>query len=139
MILERRTGNIFGTECKHIMFAVNTEGINDSGFAGRVSHHFWPELAYCGPQLIGTVLSKKEDGGKTFHAIVCHSLKGGWKEAPKIIEECLDTHFFDVSDDESIASVQIGGGLIGQFLGADMPAIIQAMERSKKKIILYTR
>jgi len=137
MIIRKERGNIFGTNCKHIIFAVNTEGINDAGFAGQVSGNYWPALAHIGPKPLGTVLSIKEEGGKTFHAIVCHSLRKGWQKAPKMVEECLNN--FDVPDDEPIASVQIGGGLIGQMSGADFPAIIQAMERSKKSIVLYTR
>ncbi|MFA6252129.1 MAG: hypothetical protein WCX74_01900 [Candidatus Paceibacterota bacterium] len=136
MIIKEEKGNIFGTSCKHIVFAVNTEGINDSGFAGQVSDNYWPELAYVGPKPLGTVLSLQEEG-ITFYAIVCHSLKEGWKEAPKVIEDCLNN--LDTPDGEPIASVQIGGGLIGQMSGADFPAIIQAMEHSKKSIILYTR
>lgn len=136
MIIKKEKGNIFGTSCKHIVFAVNTEGINDSGFAGQVSANYWPALAHIGPKPLGTVLSFKKDG-KTFHAIVCHSLKWGWKEAPMAVEQCLSA--LDISNDEPIASVQIGGRLIGQMSGADFPAIIQAMERSKKSIILYMR
>ena len=137
MIVEEKNGNIFETNCKHIVFAVNTEGINDSGFAGQVSINYWPALAHIGPKPLGTVLSIKKEEGKTFHAIVCHSLREGWQKTPKVLEDCLNS--LDVPDDEPIASVQIGNGLIGQISGADFPAIIQAMEHSKKSIILYTR
>lgn len=37
MINKTGKGNIMDTDCKHIAFAVNTEGVNDSGFAGSVA------------------------------------------------------------------------------------------------------
>lgn len=137
MIIREEKGNIFETNCKHIMFAVNTEGANTSGFAGQVSTSFWAELAYIGPKPLGTVLSFNKDGSRTFHAIVCHSLRKGWKEAPSVLRGCLDA--LNVPNDEPIASVQIGRGPIGRMSGADFFAIIQAMDDSNKSIVLYTR
>jgi len=40
MIVDMVRGDIFETDCKYIAFAVNTEGINDAGFAGQVSRRF---------------------------------------------------------------------------------------------------
>jgi hypothetical protein len=136
MIIEERKGNILDTTCEHIVFAVNREGINDSGFAGQVSAELWPELRYCGPKTLGETLLCKA-GGKTFHAIICHSLMWGWKGSPEIIKTCLDN--LDIPSDEEIACTRIGSGLVGQLAGANPCAILQAMDNSNKKIILYTR
>ena len=49
MIIEKLQGrDILKSGEKRIAFAVNTEGINDSGFAGMISRKYWPELAYIG-------------------------------------------------------------------------------------------
>lgn len=136
MIIDEKKGDIFEAPCKHIAFAVNTEGINDSGFAGTVSWRWWKELAHIGPQKLGTVLSHKADG-RTFHAIVCHSLKRGWARSPEAIEKALNS--LDVPEDEEIAIVKIGSGPVGIMSGAPTSAILEAMNRSKKKLIVYTR
>ena len=106
MIIDEKKEDIFKASCKHIAFAVNTEGINDKGFAGEVSRRYWKELAHIGPQELGEVLLHKADG-KTFYAIVCHSLKesgGGWDFAPGIIEKALNS--LDIPEDEEIAIVE---------------------------------
>ena len=90
MVVKTVQDDIFNSEAKHIAFAVNTEGYNDAGFAGQVSSKYWNELANCGSHELGTVLSKKV-GDKTFHALVCHSLKNGWGEnQAEVIKECFD-------------------------------------------------
>ncbi|MDD4409320.1 MAG: hypothetical protein PHW52_01565 [Candidatus Pacebacteria bacterium] len=135
MIVREEAGDIFKTQCKHIMFAVNVEGVNDCGFAGQVSSHYWPEISCTMPSPLGTVFSA-EKNGKTFHAIVCHSLcVGGWKETPKVLRGCLDN--LAVPDEERIASVLIGGGFVGQAIGANVSDIINAMDQSRKSIVLY--
>ena len=49
MIVEVKQGqDILKSGAKHICFAVNTEGINDSGFAGLISRNHWPKLADIG-------------------------------------------------------------------------------------------
>lgn len=77
MVIKTIHDDIFNTAAKHIAFAINTEGLNDSGFAGKVSLNYWPEIANCGEHELSTVISKTV-GDKTFHALVCHSLKEGW-------------------------------------------------------------
>lgn len=117
---------------KRIAFAVNTEGINDAGFAGHVSNKYWPELADIGPCQLGTVL-KKECDGITFFALVCHSLEDGWKNQTKVIKDCFDK----IDANTPVASISIGTGLIGILSGADFKQIKAGMEASKTKIILY--
>ncbi len=39
MIKDVITGNIFKTNCKHIAFAINTDGYNDAGFSGQVGNY----------------------------------------------------------------------------------------------------
>lgn len=135
MVVKAVNGNIFETEAKHIAFAVNTEGYNDSGFAGVVSSKYWPELADCGSHEIGTILSKKV-GDKTFHALVCHSLKKDWGDNQReVIKECFDNI---PVDGEEIATIAIGTGFIGMLSGADFRQIACGMHDSKQNIILHS-
>ena len=136
MIIRKVPGDIFKGPEKHIAFAINVEGYNDSGFAGVISANFWPQLVNTGTQKLGTVLSK-ECKGRTFHAIVCHGLKsenGGWEQAPQMIKNGLDSIN---TNGEPIAIVPIGAGLVGMLSGADPKANIMGMEASKQKVILY--
>ena len=135
MIIKSIDDNIFNTDAKHIAFAINKEGANDCGFAGTVGRDYWPEVMYCGEHEIGTVLSKKV-GDVTFHALVCHSLKEGWgDDQAKVIKECFDN--IPVND-EPIASIAIGTGLVGQFTGANFRSIACGMQESKQKVILHS-
>lgn len=134
MVVKTVQDNIFNSEAKHIAFAVNTEGYNDSGFAGQVSRKYWNELANCGEHEIGTVLSKTI-GDKTFHALVCHSLHGDWGEnQAEIIKECFDKI---PADGEPIATIAIGTGLIGMLSGANFRQIVCGMHDSTQQIMLY--
>lgn len=135
MIINTIRGDVFQAPHKHIAFAVNTEGYNDTGFAGAVSSRYWPELANTGAKKLGDVISK--NGDKTFHALVCHSLGGdGWKKTTEAVTRCLDS--LDIPDDEVIAIVLMGAGMVGQMGGADVFSILGGMARSKKKVAVYT-
>ena len=137
MIIDMRRGDIFEAPYQHIAFATNIQGHGDEGFAGQVSSRFWPELADLGPKKLGEVLSHTVDG-KTFHAIVCHSLRGyGWQDTPRVLEECLNS--LDIPNDETIAIVAIGSGKSGQKHGADTFAIFGAMARSNKRLAIFNR
>lgn len=137
MIVNRVRGDIFAAPQKHIAFAVNTEGYNDAGFAGQVSSRIWPKLANTGGNKLGDVLMHKI-GSKTYHALVCHSLEsGGWNETPRVARECLDKLY--VPEGEEIAVVLMGSGPVGMMQGADVNAILAGMERSKRKLVVYTR
>lgn len=134
MVVKTVQDNIFNSEAKHIAFAVNAEGYNDSGFAGQVSRKYWNELANCGEHEIGTVLSKTI-GDKTFHALVCHSLHGDWGEnQAEIIKECFDKI---PADGEPIATIAIGTGLIGMLSGANFRQIVCGMHDFTQQIMLY--
>lgn len=134
MVVETVQDDIFNTEAKHIAFAINAEGYNDSGFAGVVSSKYWPELASCGEHEIGTVLSKTV-GDKTFHALVCHSLENGWGDNQReVIKECFDN--IPVNG-EPIATIAIGTGLVGILSGADFRQIVCGMHDSDKHILLH--
>ena len=135
MVIKSIQDDIFNSKAKHIAFAINTEGYNDSGFAGKVSSEYWPELANCGKNEIGTVLSKTI-GDKTFHALVCHSLHNGWGEnQADIIKECFDNI---PANDEEIAAIAIGTGFVGMLSGADFRQIVCGMHDSKQQIMLYS-
>ena len=133
MILEMIRGDILQSPCLHIFFGVNTEGYNDSGFAGQVANNFWPELLKTGGNELGQVLVKNI-GHKTFYAVVCHSLKDGWESADQYIKAAFDSQNFE----EPCASVLMGAGFIGQMQGADVKSIIDAMRESNKSIVVYT-
>ncbi len=135
MITKVVTGNVFDTQARHIAYAINTQGFNDSGFAGQVATHC-PQLANTGENSLGAVVTA-EANGKFFHGLVCHSLEpGGWKEAPKSIIASLER--IETEDDEPIAVVLMGAGMIGQMSGADVRANVKAIHESKKNCILYT-
>ena len=134
MIVKTVRGDIFNTEAKHIAFAINTEGVNDAGFAGIVARKYWPELESCGKHELGTVLSKTV-GDKTFHALVCHSLRSGWgDDQTEVIRQCFDSI---PADGEQVASIAIGTGLIGVLSGADFKQILCGMHDSKQEIVLH--
>lgn len=136
MIVNTIRGDVFQTPYKHIAFAVNTEGYNDAGFARAVSFRYWPELANTGGNNLGDVLTKKVND-KTFHALVCHSFGGdGWKLTAETVTKCLDS--LNVPDNETVAVVLMGAGVIGQMGGADVFSILGGMARSKKRVAVYT-
>lgn len=132
MIIETKNGDILSGNEKRIAFAINTEGINDGGFARVITKKYWPELTYIPKTELGTVLIKKVDNIE-FFALTCHSLKKGWNNQQEIIQKCFDA----IPGDEPIASISIGRGYIGVRDGADFSQIKAGMEASKKKIILY--
>ena len=135
MITDTVKGNVFEAPHAHIAFAVNTEGFNDAGFAGQVARN-WTELANTGGNQLGEVLTH-EVNGKTFHALVCHSLGGnGWSKTAQTVTQCLDT--LDVPDNETIAVVLMDAGMVGQMGGADVFSILGGMARSKKRVAVYT-
>lgn len=138
MIVDTVRGDVFKTPYNHIAFAVNTEGYNDAGFAGVVSSRYWPELANTGPRKLGDVIRNYwERKDVTFHALVCHSLAAdGWKNTSQTVTKCLD--LLDVPDNETIAIVLMGAGMVGQLGGADVFSILGGMARSRKKVVVYT-
>ena len=134
MVIKTIQEDIFKTTAKHIAFAINTEGYNDAGFAGKVSSKYWNELSECGFHELGTVLSKKV-GDITFHALVCHSLDNGWGDnQAEIIKECFDKI---PSNGEPVATIAIGTGFVGIMSGADFRQIVYGMHDSKQKIMLH--
>ena len=134
MVVKTVQDDIFNSDAKHIAFAVNIEGFNDSGFAGQISSQYWNELANCGEYELGTVFSKTV-GDKTFHALVCHSLHNGWgKNQAEVIRRCFDT--IPVNG-EPIATIAIGTGFVGMMSGADFRQIVCGMHDSQQQIILY--
>ncbi len=135
MVVKTVRDNIFNSEAKHIAFAINTEGFNDSGFAGQITSTYWPELENCGEHELGTVISKTI-GDKTFHALVCHSLNNGWGDnQAEIIKKCFD---LIPANGEPIATVAIGTGFGGRFGGANFRQIVCGMHDSQQQILLHS-
>lgn len=142
MIIDFCVGDILAVEVsktrvtglENIAFAINTEGINDAGFAGLVARKFWPEIAFCGENNFGVVLSKKCDD-RQFHAIVCHSLKeNGWQGSPGYIAKALS----DIKA-KRIACVLMGAGPVGRMQNAPVGGILGALARAEQEIIVYTK
>ena len=132
MVLEEKHGDIFTTKDKHIIFALNTEGFNDSGFAGQVAKRGFREILNTGGNKLGEVLEKTING-ITYHGIVCHSLAQGWKDAPKVVLETLNK--MELTD--NISSVVFGGGLIGWLQGAPIREIYGAFKKCNKMITIW--
>ena len=133
MIVEIRQGqDILKSGAKHICFAVNTEGANDSGFAGLISRDYWPDLAYIGECELGTSLTHENDG-VTYHALVCHSLHNGWNNSAEVIKQCFDS----IQTDDEVATISIGTGFVGVLSGANFSEIRRGMEASSKRIVLF--
>lgn len=136
MITRQVQGNVFTSGCRHVAFGVNDEGHNHLGFAGMVASRYWPQLGHPGQQTLGTVLTHAT-ARYTFHALVCHTLgPGGFARTPTLITTCLDA--IEVPDADEIACVLVGGGPVGRRSGADVEAILGGIQRSKKRVAVYS-
>lgn len=131
-------GDIFDTPADHIAFAVhwpNTNGHynnDDGGFSSLVAKYGWNDLGTIRFEK-GVPVSKKIRG-KYFHALPVHTPEvGGWDEAPKLIEDCLNR--LEVPSTEVITTVLIGGGNAGQKYKASV-SNIEGMIRSYKTVVL---
>jgi len=126
-------GDIFDTPADHIAFAVhypnkNGHYNNSGGFAGDVCQQAWPELKSI--QFAKGETRSHRYGGKTFHAMAVHSNEpNGWKDAPELIELCLNK--LPVNSIEVIATVLMGGGKSGAKWNASIQNVI-GMSRSYK-------
>ena len=58
----------------------------------------------------------------------------GWAKTPEHLEKCLN----NLNVGEPIAIVLMGNSMVGRSMGADVHAILLAMERSKKQLIVYS-
>lgn len=136
MIVDMIREDVFESPHKHIAFAVNAEGFNDAGFASLVATRYWRELTQTGGNKLGETLSK-QCGDRTFHALVCHELRGSrWNFTPTFVEDCLNK--LALFEDEIVAVVLMGNGPIGQMGGADVFAILGGLARSKRRVVVYT-
>lgn len=141
MIVKKIRGDIFSTVDRHIVFALNIEGINDSGFAGQVARIGFSEILNTNGKNVftredlsyGMVISK-EIKGKTYHGIVCHSLRSGWNNAERHILKGLN----QLNVQEPMSVVLIGAGLIGQIQGAPIKDILWAFKECNKELTVYT-
>ncbi|HRK00906.1 MAG TPA: hypothetical protein PL089_14945 [Ignavibacteria bacterium] len=128
--------NIFKTHLKHIAFAINTDGINDEGIAGKIASMYIPKFSNTGERKLGDVVTITFKG-KSYHGLVCHSLSPkGWKNSPTAIKRCIDK--IRITDNDEIAIVLLGAGKVGKRMGADIKGNLRAINRSKKKCVVYT-
>jgi hypothetical protein len=134
MIVDWRVGNVLDGPERHLAFPINVEGKPGVGLDGTIADNYMPELEQTGPLRMGTILSR-EVGQKFFHGLVVHSLTN-WAEAPKHIEACFNE--LEISTDEEVASIVMGGGTEGQRVGAETAKNLGAMARSNKSIAIYS-
>lgn len=135
MVVKVVQDDILNTNAKHIAFAINTEGYNDTGFAGEIAKKYWNKLTNCGKHELGTVLSKKI-GDITFHALVCHSLYKNFPDNQmEVIKKCFDSI---PSNGEEIATIAIGTRFSERINGADFKKIVCGMHASINPIRLYS-
>jgi len=133
MIIDTHQGNVFESDLRTIVFAINTEGHNDSGFAGMVGRRFrWDALMNAGPTPLGAILSYTADG-YTLHGVCCHSLDGTW--SMDAITKALD-RIAPAEDAQPIAVVWMGHGLIGMLQGVNSADTRAAIEASKARCYL---
>lgn len=133
MVIETRHGqDILKSGMTHICFAVNSEGINNTGFAGHISRHFWPELANVGKCELGTSMTICHDG-VFYHALVCMSTHDGWRNACTVVRKCFDS----LETDDPVATIAIGTSIPSVLSGAQFADIFEGMDDSKKQIILF--
>ena len=127
--------DIFKTDLGYIAFGINMEGYNDHGFAGIVTKHHTPVIAYPGRKQLGTIV-EAESKQFNFYGLVCHSLRRGWHDAPGAIIESLDSIRLPLN--YSVAVVLIGAGEGGKMSDADYIANLRAIHDAKRSCVVYT-
>ncbi len=132
MIKKVKFGSIFNCEEKHVVFAINKEGISDSVYTRKLVDMGFSELEKGDSNKLGSVISKDIDD-KTYHAIACYSLRFGWKKAKEYFHDGLD----NLNTDEDVAIVEIGNEPTQKALGADYIEMKKEMQNSSKKLVLY--
>lgn len=147
MIIDVVRRDIFVSEHEHVVFAANTEGKNDSGFAGQVARRCWQGLFDAGKRSLGEVLkhhtpARSTLGGyqepeRTYYAVVCHSLYSGWGDAPRALEEGLES-IGEAEKPLEVGAVLMGADVVGQVQGADPMQNMGALARSRHHITVYS-
>jgi hypothetical protein len=134
-------GDVFTTEHRHIVFALNIEGKNIRGFALDVVLEGFEEIKntngknpFTNEELrYGEVISK-EINGKTYHGIVCYSLQDGWGDNTYMH---ILKAFNELDVQEPMSVVDIGNFLMGERPGAPDKDIYLAFMNCNKKLRVY--
>ena len=134
MIIGKKIGDIFTTDDKHVIFALNTEGVNDCGFADQVAIRGFEEILSTGGNKLGEVLDK-EINGITYHGIVCYSRHNGWEGPPEIILKAINNMKFDGK--ASILPICCSG-FIAIVKKAPVSDIFKAFEDSNKELTIWS-
>lgn len=133
MIIGEAKGDILTTKDGQIIFPLNSDGYNYSGFAGRVAKLGFNEILNTKNNQLGEVLEKTING-ITYHGIICYSLKfGGWTNTPNIILNALNQMEFD----ETASIVSIGKSPSGEILGASWDDIKSVLSRCNKRLTIW--
>ena len=136
VIIEEKIGDIFEAPEKYTAFAVNTNGVNDSGLAGMMFRKY-PNLALTYPNFHpipagAHFFDISKD--KVLCLLAAHTLGEPWDhEKTQIAINGLS------EIQEPIAIVKIGTGMIGQMLNADWDKIRKMLENSPAKFVIYEK
>lgn len=128
-------GNVFESKLKHIVFGMSLEGSVSIGFAESVSRQ-WRNLRYMTSWWQGQVRSF--EGSKfTFHALCCYSLRAdvGFAHTPAAIASGLGR--LELPPRAVTGFVMVGNDYVGRKLKADVTAILQAINNSPRRVVLY--
>lgn len=135
MITRQVTGDIFTSGCRNIAFGINNDGV-PGGFAAVIAQQYCGDLNHLGKQPLGTAVSYRT-GEHTFHALVCHyRRRGGFDVTHNAITACLNA--IKIPDAEEIACVLVGSGPGGQAWGANVQKILEGIQRSDKRVAVYS-
>lgn len=137
MVTKYTQGDVFASKHKTIIFATNTDGLNDAGFAGLVTRRYWPALHDRQKRVMGSIRSARFDMmDVTFHALVCHDLNdGGWLYTAHHIRQGLNQ--LAETNPGIMACVLMGSGPVGQSQGAPLDEIKVALEDSEAQLEVF--
>ena len=135
MIIDAISGDVFNSPHKHIAFALRITGRKSSSIVEQVDSKFDTGFSSTTDNELGTVVSESK-GDMNFHGLVCHGGSGvWWEKAPQSITKALDA--IESDDDDIIAVVLMGYGLMSLMSGVDIKKNIEAIHKSKKPCVVY--
>jgi hypothetical protein len=139
MIVDVISDDILNSSCKHVVFAIKTEGINSNmGFCKEFCEHVLSCFSV-GPKTIGKlgdVVSIVPKTDTKYYGIVCYSQEWGWDSVAEAVKNGLDK--LQVPENETIAVAMLETGFIGYVSGHNARKILEAIHASNKQCIVYS-
>lgn len=134
MIIQELCGDIRTTTHKHVVFALNKEGFNNSGFAAQIAKDGFQEILKTEKKEFGDYITKTIDG-INYWGIVCYSKKkNGWDNSPKAILETLNKLPFN---EENVSILAIGSSISELSQGAPWNKIHKALEMCNINLTIW--